>query len=214
MKNIGVLGGSFNPIHEGHLQLAEFATLYFDEVWLMPAYSHPHGKEILGTQHRINMASLGVRNRHHKIILSGYEVQHKIEGGTYETLCRLKKEYPDWNFSFIVGQDNADTLDTWRQADELRDAFPFLVIPRKGYPRNFSSDAWFSKGHHQYISHVDEKDAIMQISSTEIREMLSRGEKPDEIADWVFKYIKEHQLYGYKDVSEQLQNIEGQAHSQ
>lgn len=214
MKNIGVLGGAFNPIHEGHLQLAKFATLYFDEVWLMPAYSHPHGKQMLGIQHRINMCSLGVRNRHHKIILSGFEIQKKVTEGTFQTMRELVAQYPDWKFSFIIGQDNADTLDTWRQAEQLKALVPFLVIPRQGYARNYDPDVWYSNGHHQYIVYINEEDAIMQISSTEIREQLAQGKKPDAIADWVFMYIKEHRLYGYGGAAEQLQNTEDQSHIQ
>lgn len=213
-RNIGVLGGAFNPLHEGHLQLAEFATLYFDEVWLMPAYSHPHGKEMLGVQHRINMCSLGVRNRHHKIILSGFEIKNKITDGTFQTMWELTSQYPNWKFSFIIGQDNADTLDAWRQAEQLKALVPFLVIPRQGYPRNNDPDVWYAKGHHQYVAHVAEHDAIMRVSSTEIREQLSQGKKPEAIADWVFKYIKEHRLYGYTDAVEQLKSTEDQSHTQ
>lgn len=218
MKNIGVLGGAFNPLHEGHLQLAEFSTQYFDEVWLMPAYSHTHGKQMLGAQHRFIMCNLALRKRRsyldHKIIVSDFELKNKVTDGTFQSMWELITQYSNWKFSFIIGQDNADTLDTWIQAEQLKMLVPFLVIPRQGYARNHDPDVWYSNGHHRYISQIAERDAIMQISSTEIREQLKQGKKPDAISDQVFNYIRKHRLYGYVDAAEQPNSTEDQVHTQ
>jgi len=218
MKNIGVLGGAFNPLHEGHLQLAEFSTQYFDEIWLMPAYSHPHNKKMLSAQHRFIMCNLALRKRRsyldRKITISDFEMRDKITEGTFQTMWELITQHSNCKFSFIIGQDNADTLDTWFQAEQLKMLVPFLVIPRQGYARNHDLDVWYSNGHHRYISQIAERDAIMEISSTEIREQLSQGKKPDAITESVFKYIKEHRLYGYIDAVEQLKSTEDQVHTQ
>ena len=109
MKKIGILGGTFNPIHNGHLALGQAAMEQYDleEIWLMPSKLPPHKSHfaILSEEHRLTMTKLAAQINKN-FIASDFEL--KREGLTYtaDTLELLTKEYPDYKFYFIVGGDS------------------------------------------------------------------------------------------------------------
>ena len=185
MKKIGIFGGSFNPIHNGHislaLQLREKAGL--DEVWLMVSPHNPLKQEsdLLDDARRMEMVCLALEGVE-GIIASDYEMHLPKPSYTWNTLQALKKDYPDYEFTLLMGGDNWASFDRWyRHEDILRD-FRIVVYPRRGMVQ---ADA----------PCVVEAE-LLDISSTEIRERIKAGKGirrmvPRAVAD----YIRKEGLY-------------------
>jgi len=122
MKHIGILGGTFNPIHNGHLILAETARAQFnlDEIWFIPSgcsYMKDTSKILPGNV-RMEMTQLAIReNPHFKVS----DVELKREGNTYtcETLSQLHEMYPDTCFYFIVGADTLYNMENWKNPEQI-----------------------------------------------------------------------------------------------
>jgi nicotinate-nucleotide adenylyltransferase len=181
MIRTGIFGGSFNPIHNGHISLArqlrEKAGL--DEVWLMVSPQNPMKAtaDLLDDESRMEMARLAVAGEE-GIIASDYEMHLPKPSYTWNTLQTLKQDYPDREFVLMIGGDNWQLFDKWYRADDIRNEFQIIVYPRRG-----------SEGGIDGLELID-------ISSTEIRERIKAGKSiygmvPKAVAE----YIKEHNLY-------------------
>ena len=198
MKHIGILGGAFDPPHDGHIALANTASMWCDEVWIMPTYKNTLGKELTAEHHRLTMCQFAKAGAEYKIVISPFEIHNKIEGGTYELITKLKLEFPDYRFSFIIGQDNAETVSSWKNAEELIKIVSFLVFPRKGYPVDYKP-AWYKEQAHQFLWNADPNQTLVQkeaqISSTRIRKEIREGKKPEFIDRLVYEYILYNKLY-------------------
>ena len=182
---IGIFGGSFNPIHNGHISLArqlrEKAGL--DEVWLMVSPQNPLKRQddLLDDERRMEMVRLALEGVE-GIIASDYEMHLPKPSYTWNTLQALKKDYPDREFTLLMGGDNWANFNRWyRYEDILRD-FRIVVYPRRG------------------MSQVDAPCVIeaklLDISSTEIRQRIKAGKGirrmvPKAVAD----YIRKEGLY-------------------
>lgn len=136
---IGILGGSFNPIHNGHLQIAKnlITQKIVDEVWLLPCYSHVWNKELASAFHRTKMIDIAIDKL--KIENCKLEVSQGKPMYTIDTVKLLFKKYPKDNFLWIIGSDNFTTLHKWHKIDELLDLIPFIIVPRT--KDNYSSTA-------------------------------------------------------------------------
>ena len=181
MIRTGIFGGSFNPIHNGHISLArqlrEKAGL--DEVWLMVSPQNPlkAQADLLDDQIRMEMARLAVEGET-GIIASDYEMHLPKPSYTWNTLEALKRDYPDREFVLMIGGDNWQLFDKWYRADDIRNQYQIIVYPRRG-----------CKGG------IDGLDLI-DISSTEIRECIQAGKPINHLVPKaVAEYIKEHELY-------------------
>ena len=181
MIRTGIFGGSFNPIHNGHISLArqlrEKAGL--DEVWLIVSPQNPMKAtaDLLDDESRMEMARLAVAGEE-GIIASDYEMHLPKPSYTWNTLQTLKQDYPDREFVLMIGGDNWQLFDKWYRADDIRNEFQIIVYPRRG-----------SEGGIDGLELID-------ISSTEIRERIKAGKSiygmvPKAVAE----YIKEHNLY-------------------
>lgn len=192
---IAIIGGAFDPIHMGHIQLATLVESFFDEVWIMPAYDHAHGKRMEHAAHRLKMCRLAVLYsavNTYKIKVSDFEIVNKIDDGTFSLMWQLASAYPDDDFHFVIGQDNADTIQTWRNAEQLQLFTKFFVVPRTGYPVNEDPSAWYKLKPHHYLQGGSN---LPEISSTQIRKELAIGERPGYLPEEVYKYIKRCDLY-------------------
>ena len=136
MKRIGIMGGTFDPVHNGHLLLGKQAYEEYglDEIWYMPSHIPPHKKDrtITAGEARIDMLQLALQNLPY-CVLSDFEM--KREGNTYtaHTLALLKEEYPECEFYFIIGADTLFELPTWKEYEEVFKITDFICISRPGY---------------------------------------------------------------------------------
>ena len=187
-QRIGILGGTFNPPHLGHLLMAEQVgkQLDLDEVWFMPTAKPPHapGKQTIASQHRMEMVKLAIQGNP-LFKLQAYEVYKGGKNYTIDTMEYFIKEYPEADFYFIIGGDSVSDLPTWRRIDELSQIVQFVGIRRPGYDQE---EAVYP------VIWVD--SPLIELSSTEIRlrvylEQSIRYQVPDA----VLQYILDHQLY-------------------
>lgn len=187
-QRIGILGGTFNPPHLGHLIMAEQAgyQLELDEVWFMPTASPPHaqGKTTIDSKHRVAMTRLAIQDNE-RFKIQTYEVDRGGKNYTVETMRHFVSLYPDIDFYFIIGGDSANDLPMWYKADEIAQLVYLVGVNRPGskpYP------------HHYPILWID--SPLIDISSSQIRwlvflEQSIRYQVPRAVEE----YIKEHQLY-------------------
>ena len=189
MIRTGIFGGSFNPIHNGHISLArqlrEKAGL--DEVWLMVSPQNPLKKssDLLDDNLRMEMARLGVEGQE-GIIASDYEMHLSKPSYTWNTLQSLSKDYPDREFVLLMGGDNWALFDKWYHYDDILKNYSIVVYPRRDSLRSFR----------ETLSAQIVEAELLDISSTEIRERIKagkgiRGMVPKAVAD----FIKEKELY-------------------
>ena len=181
MIRTGIFGGSFNPIHKGHISLArqlrEKAGL--DEVWLMVSPQNPlkASADLLDDEIRMQMARLAVEGET-GIIASDYEMHLPKPSYTWNTLQALNKDYPDREFVLMIGGDNWQLFDKWYHADDIRKNYQIIVYPRRGFEGG-----------------IDGLDLI-DISSTEIRERIKAGKGIKRLVPKaVAEYITINKLY-------------------
>jgi len=199
---VAILGGAFNPITAAHIQLAQFVlntSGEFDEVWLMPAYNHMYNKHMVSAEHRLRMCELA-SEIDGRIKVFDYEIKNELAGETFNFFKRLKTEETlneRYNFSMIIGLDNANTFDKWVNYQELERMARFVVIPRKGVERDLNVD-WYLKEPHIFLNN---ENNIMQISSTEVRAILNNEgiakykELEGKLHPDVIRYIYNNKLY-------------------
>ena len=194
----GIFGGSFNPIHNGHIELAKkfFNKLELDRLFIVPTYIPPHKsmKDYIFPDQRFEMCSLAVRG------IDGFEVSNieiKRHGAsyTYLTLKELHSLYPDDELYLLTGADMFMTLHEWKKPEVI-----FELSTVCGVSRNDDDTAVLEK-QAEYLRSLGARtvvlDAeIMTVSSTEIRNRVKNGEDISELVDpKVKRYIKEHNLY-------------------
>lgn len=134
-RRVGILGGTFNPIHQGHIQMAQGVrrALGLDEVLLIPAADPPH-KEVdghIGAEHRYQMACLAADGLE-DISVSDIELARGGKSYTVDTVLELKKRYPQDRFHVIVGSDLLNDLPTWNRAEELMRLAAIVGVKRQG----------------------------------------------------------------------------------
>lgn len=205
--NVAILGLASNPIHIGHIQLAQFVldvSKKIDEVWLMPSYNHMQKDDMVDSKHRLEMCKIAAKVDK-RIRVFDYEIVNKLGGETYYLFKKLKiennitieeKTYPADKFRFymIIGQDNANKFDTWVNSEELKKLAKFIVIPRKCVDRDYSVD-WYTKKPHIFINN---ETPIIDVSSTQIRNLIKENNINDILKYLdknVFDYIIENKLY-------------------
>lgn len=179
--HVALIGGSFNPPHVGHLWAATYvrAVEPVDEVWLMPAFVHPFGKQLVPFEHRLAMCEALCQDT--AGWLKAVDVERHVggQGWTVQTLEWLRARHPGWTFTLVIGSDILRDLPKWRDFDRIRELAQVSVIQRAGYP------APEAKG-----------PPMAEISSSELREDFARGIEPsDRVPRTVLAYIRAHQLY-------------------
>ena len=134
VRKIGIMGGTFDPIHIGHLILGEAAYEQFglDEVWFMPAGNPPHKRNRIGRasdEQRVEMVRRVISSNPH-FVLSLEEMNEDGYSYTYRTLERLNAQYTQSEFYFIIGADSLFDFDTWREPQRIADACKIVVATR------------------------------------------------------------------------------------
>ena len=132
-KKKGILGGTFNPVHNGHLMIAENAYKEFDlsEVWMMPAYIPPHKRHefILDDEFRLAMVAKAVEDVPY-LKVSDYEIQRGNVSYTANTLTELKSLYPENEYFFIMGADSLMDFETWYHPEIILQKANLIVAAR------------------------------------------------------------------------------------
>ena len=196
---IGILGGSFDPIHNGHLAIAESAYKDFnlDEIWLIPAGHSPNKDEEKMTSAviRAEMTALAAQNIPH-FKLSTYEIEKIGTSYTYLTLSDFKEQYPDTYFYFIMGADSLDYFESWKHPEIICRKAIILVAVRDDMDLDdIQQKIEFIKM--QFHAEIYPLSCPkMDISSSEIRTKLQTGKSIDDIVPQaVADYITKHELY-------------------
>lgn len=199
MKKIGLIGGTFNPIHNGHLYIASEAMekLKLQEIIFMPAGNPPHkrNKDILDANIRSEMVNLAVRD-YSGFTLCDYEVNKEGYSYTYETLKYLKSIYEDIEIYFITGADCLVDIFTWKNVEEILKLSHFVVFNRPGYPLEelLMQKEKVEKHYNKDIIFLDLLQ--MDISSTDIRDRIKNNSQYRFfVPDNVYSFIEKLNLY-------------------
>ena len=165
-----IFGGSFNPIHRGHIALADFVVQggWTDEVWLLVSPQNPlkAAAGLLPEQLRLALAQQATEN-YDRIKVSDFEFHLPRPSFTYKTLAALRESYPDRSFQILIGADNWLCFDRWAHHEELLRDYELLVYPREGYDIHTAS----LPPNVRFVP-----APLFPFSSTQLREMLLRGE--------------------------------------
>lgn len=134
---IGLLGGSFDPIHDGHVLIGKTVkdALHLDEVWFIPVLNNPFkDRQMAEGYHRIKMIEIATRN-HKSMKVCDIELHEDptVKSYTYNTICKLKKLYPNDEFYYIIGDDQVLKFNLWYKAQELSEIVQIVCMARKGY---------------------------------------------------------------------------------
>lgn len=185
---LGILGGTFNPVHSGHLILAEEARekLNLDKVVFMPTYLPPHKdrSDIASALDRYKMIKIAIKGNNH-FAVSDLEIKRQGRSYTIDTVREFKKNHPKDELYFITGSDLLTYLAEWKDLSEILKIVKFVVATRPGYPLDKIPD---------YISTVSIR--AVDISGFEVRE-ASRAKKSFRylVPEGVYNFIIKRNLY-------------------
>jgi len=204
---IGIYGGSFNPIHQGHISLARDICQagLIHQVWLMVSPLNPlkqdQQSDLLHHSLRVRMAELALAEEP-QLFASDFETHLPIPSYTINTLHALREAYPQHEFVLIVGEDNWERFHHWYHADEIRRDYDIIVYGRKS--NTPADNAPTQEAKVQVYPHGKRKRTLRRkfklypISSTDIRQALKENNMALASA-WlhpaVLQFIQEHQLY-------------------
>ena len=197
---IGIMGGTFDPIHNGHLMLGRFARDLFelDEIWFMPNGTPPHKVSDnieLRTKHRVEMVRKAISNEK-DFVLQLYEVENKEVNYSYLTMEHFRETYSEHDFFFIIGADSLFNIEKWKCPERLLKTCVILAAFRDGKNKQEMNEQ---------IAYLNEKYGAdirllstpnVDISSSEIREKLKLHEDvTDVMPACVYEYIIKNRLY-------------------
>jgi nicotinate-nucleotide adenylyltransferase len=210
MRNTGLFGGTFDPVHIGHIELALYALKQcnLEKVIFIPAASPPHKtkRQLTAFHHRVAMLSLAIGDDK-RFVISEIEKSIPPPSYTVDTLSyMLREKKEDTEYSFIIGIDAFLDIHTWKEYQKVIGSVHFIVASRPGYSAQDLQDCIASlnyekKGDHWYNTSTNRNIyyltlEIPDISSTEIRKKVGATDLPeDAIAPLVYKYIRENNLY-------------------
>lgn len=189
---IGIYSGSFNPVHVGHISLVEYIVKQniVDQVWLIRSPQNPLkvNSSLLSDEHRAEMLRLATKGRK-GLSISTIEDNLPKPNYTINTLRALQEEFPDEEFYLIIGADNWDIFDKWKDWDIIIRDFHLIVYPRPGYE--------YPEIDQESFPTVQVVDAPQfDLSSTEIRDLIKEGEPITGYVDEkVEEYIIANNLY-------------------
>jgi nicotinate-nucleotide adenylyltransferase len=197
---LGVLGGTFDPIHYGHLMAAEVArsTLLLDRILFAPVESPPHkrGNEISPTSHRLKMISLAIAENP-GFSLSLVDIERPVPQYSVDTVRLLREEWGTDadNTFFIIGGDSLEQMLTWYQPEALIRQCRLAVVPRPDFGPDLAELERALPGLSQRVSWVDMP--VVGISATDLRRRVrARQSIRYQTPECVAHYIAAHQLYG------------------
>lgn len=198
---IGLYFGTYNPIHVGHLVIANYMVDYtdLDQVWLVVSPQNPHKNKasLLSDYHRLAIVRIAVEGNN-KLKASNIEFDLPIPSYTITTLTYIQEKYPNYDFSLIMGEDNLRTLHKWKNHEEIINNHKIFVYPRalteQERVEQLSLQTENEFKNHPNVTLCDAP--VMKVSSSFIRKAIK--EKKDVqylLTDPVFKYVTEMHFY-------------------
>lgn len=184
---IALFFGSFNPVHIGHVALANYVAEYgnVDKVMMIVSPLNPlkAGNTLLPNEVRLNMLRKAVEG-YSKIEVSDVEFGLPIPSYTYDTLEYLRREHPEHEYILLMGADNVEVFSKWRNYDKILEKYHIMVYPRRGYTDELP---------YNNMSRIE--TPIIEVSSTFIRESVEKGRDvrfflPGSIYDDVCREVK------------------------
>lgn len=197
MKKYGLMGGTFDPIHIGHLMISEFIKeeLGLDEIVFIPTGNPPHKQNSLIADHRYNMVELAISDNK-GFSISDVETRRVKESYSIETINILKKEL-NGKLYFMIGSDSLFQLKTWRKIEELAKLVEFACSIRPHYSEkeDIQREVIYLKEKYGVIVHLV-NSPLFEISSTEVRKRIKDNKSVKYIVpDKVIEYININNLY-------------------
>lgn len=196
---IGILGGSFNPPHLGHLLISMQVKniLGLDEIWLMPCYQHPFHKTLAPVRHRLAMTKMLANNG---IKVSEYEVTQNQQSFTVDTLEELTVKFPDHVFYWITGSDQLESFKKYKDWKSLIRKYNLIVFPREPVLPKIEEEVKKNFKLPDIPKNIivlkSDELILTNISSTCIRHRIKNNEPISYmVPEKVEKYIKNHHLY-------------------
>lgn len=197
-RTLALLGGTFDPIHEGHLHIAQavYRQFGFTRIVFLPDYIPPHKQSLKSTPalERLAMARLALQP-YPDFVVDDLEIRRGDVSYTYDTVTGLKKAHPGYEIYLVIGGDSLEQLPTWYQSRLLVQEVKFVVAARPGYhPEIAKLEAFFGPGTGDRF--LLAQTPRLDISSTEIRRRVQAGESITGLVPAVVEhYIYEHNLY-------------------
>ncbi len=169
-KKVGIYGGSFNPIHRGHIALARqmLRKAHLDEVWFLVSPLNPFKQastDLLDDQTRLQLTRQALADEP-RLVASDYEFHLPRPSYSWDTLQALSRDYPEHEFVLVIGADNWLAFDRWYHAEDILDSYPIVIYPREGCP----IDAATLPPTVQLV-----KTRLYNVSSTDIRCRIREG---------------------------------------
>lgn len=199
MSKIGVFGGTFNPIHNGHVSLGVYCKdeLSLDKLMLIPTYTPPHksSSELAEEEHRVNMCKLATE-QYGYFEVSDIEIERKGKSYTYETLNSLKEIYTEDELYLIVGADMFLTLDKWKNPQSIFKNATIVAVPRNDDDKNDLVYYYDNTIKKLGAKAIVLENPVVQVSSTYIRENIDNYQLIKSLIDSnVYEYIVKNKLY-------------------
>jgi len=190
----GILGGTFDPVHRGHLNLAY--AIYFKKklngIILIPTFNHPVKKQQAYAPYKDRLEMLRLASSKKDIyFISEIEKEKNLSGYSIDTIKALKSSFPDTELFFIIGADNIEQIDNWYHPEEIVKEVKVVAGSRTGFALDSNSSKYI--GNIEYI-----KTPLVNISSTEIRTMIKRKDferLKGFVDNNVLNYIIDKNLY-------------------
>lgn len=199
---IGIIGGTFDPVHNGHLMLGDYAYQKFqlDQIWFMPNGNPPHKQNtgiLTSAEDRAAMVKLCIEGKH-GFRVEEYEVNRTELSYTYQTMEYFKQKYPENQFYFIIGADSLFAIDTWVHPERI---FPCCTI-LAAFRDKMDKHEIMENQIHLLKEKYPKADIrllatpLVHLASHELREKLKNGYSiSGEVPDVVENYIRDHHLY-------------------
>mgnify|MGYP006279927925 CR=1 FL=1 len=194
--DFAIIGGTFNPVHLGHLICSERAYLEFDldKVIFMPAGNPPHKDDVINSaEHRYNMLKLAIVNNDH-FEISDWEIEQEEKSYTARTVKYFKEKYNVKRVNLIIGTDSLAEIFNWYQPEYILENTNLIVAKRNDYSfTKIMKDQRLRK----YESHINILDnSLIEISSTMIRDFVKEDKSIRYLTpDKVIEYINKNKLY-------------------
>jgi nicotinate-nucleotide adenylyltransferase len=195
---VGLFFGSFNPIHHGHLIIANYTLQHtdLDQIWLVISPQNPFkpSKGLLNEYHRLHLAQVALEG---ETRLKASDIEFRLPKPSYtvDTLAYLEEKYPHHHFAILMGSDSLQNLDQWKNAPVIMERYPLYVYERPGFPLRTDLPARITPL----------QAPLLQISATVIREMILSGKSirylvPDSVKEEI---DRNHYYRPLKDPPEQ-----------